>query len=89
MNSLPFSKENMEDNEVDGLQWLPINKCGSLQWAFDHDELIGKIIKKYSHLINKENYLSLSERGKIMRVIDILENDGDTDYALDILRSMV
>ena len=45
-----FSKDNMEENEVDGIQWLPLSECGKLQWAFDHDELIQKILAKYKRV---------------------------------------
>lgn len=41
-----FSKDEMEENEVDGIQWLPLDKVSTLRWAFDHDELISKIINK-------------------------------------------
>lgn len=83
--NLNFSLDNMEENEVSGLQWLPLDKCGTLQWAFDHDELIEKILAKYSHLIKGEN---VPAQGIISRVIDILENDGDTEYAIQLLKRL-
>ena len=79
-----FSKDNMEENEVDGIQWLPIEKCGTLKWAFDHDELIEKILKKYSHIINGEENV-VSPIFGIDKAISILSNDGDTEYAIKLL----
>lgn len=84
-STLNFSFDNMEENEVSGLQWLPLDKCGTLQWAFDHDELIEKVLAKYSHLIKGEN---VPAQGIISRVIDILENDGDTEYAIELLKRL-
>jgi 8-oxo-dGTP pyrophosphatase MutT (NUDIX family) len=86
--SLPFSKDNMEENEVDGLQWLPIEKCGTLRWAFDHDELIKKIIAKYSHKINGEQ-ISGTGTERIRKAIQVLRDGGDTDYAIEILQSLL
>lgn len=88
-SSLPFSTENMEDEEVSGLQWLPIDKCGTLRWAFDHDELINKILTKYSHLIKRNKEENLSDREKISKVIDLLQNGGDTEYAVEILKTLM
>ena len=85
MKNLPFSTENMEDQEVAGLQWLPIDKCNTLQWAFDHDELIEKILAKYSHIIKGEDAMV---QGIISKVISILENDGDTEYAIELLKKL-
>lgn len=89
MSSLPFSMENMEDNEVSGLQWLPIERCNTLQWAFDHDELIEKILSKYSYLIKQSEEENLPAREKILKVINLLQNDGDTEYAVKILETLV
>ena len=41
----------MEEGEVEGIQWLPIEKSDSLKWAFDHDELVKKILSRYSNTI--------------------------------------
>jgi len=85
-DNLKFSLDNMEENEVSGLQWLPLDKCGTLQWAFDHDELINRILTKYSHLIKGEN---VPVQSIISKVISILENDGDTEYAVELLKKLV
>lgn len=87
-SNLPFSFENMEDNEVEGAQWLPIEKKDSLMWAFDHDELLDKILKKYSHFVNDEK-MPEDETSKIRKAVEILENDGDTEYAIQILKSLL
>lgn len=35
-----FSKMNMEGNEVDDIQWIPISKLNDYNWAFNHKNLI-------------------------------------------------
>ena len=87
-SNLPFSYENMEEEEVAGTQWLPIEKRHSLMWAFDHDELLEKIIKKYSHVINSETYDG-DDKFKIEKVIDILKSEGDIEYAIQILKTLL
>lgn len=85
----PFSKKDMEENEVDGIQWLPIERSSGLQWAFDHDELVSKVLRKYSHLINGDESSNLDAKGKITRAIDILQNNGDTEHAIEILKTLL
>ena len=87
ISDYPFSKANMEEGEVEGIQWLPIEKCGSLEWAFDHDELIEKILRKYSHKINGEETFT-TPIAAIDKVINILSNDGDTEYAIKLLMNV-
>ena len=82
-----FSKDNMEEGEVDGIQWLPLDKANTLQWAFDHDELIQKILSKYSNKINGENNFS-NKREIINKAIEVLENNGDTDYVISLLKRL-
>ena len=86
--SLPFSFENMEDHEVEGAQWLPIEKRDSLMWAFDHDKLLEKILKRYSHLINQDK-LPESKEERIKKAIEILETEGDEEYAIQILKTLL
>jgi NADH pyrophosphatase NudC (nudix superfamily) len=80
-----FSKDNMEDGEVEGIQWLPLDKCDTLQWAFDHDELMDKIISKYSHMINNENIDSLDNNSIINKIRTAVENDMDKSYIIKLL----
>ena len=85
---LGFSKDNMEENEVDGIQWLPLEKAGTLKWAFGHDELIQKIVAKYAHKIKgQENFGS--NRAKIKKAIEVLESNGDTEYVIELLKSII
>lgn len=82
-----FSKENMEENEVGGIQWLPIEDCDKLKWAFDHDELVKKILTKYSDKINGGK--SFSDKNSIIDyVINLLKTGGDTDYAISLLNKL-
>lgn len=85
----PFSKKDMEENEVDGIQWLPIGECSQVRWAFDHDELIQKILSKYSHLIDGDNSSEMNPHDKVMKAIEILKSGGDTEHAVKILETLV
>lgn len=84
-----FSKDNMEENEVDGIQWLPLNKSNTIQWAFDHDELISKIIQKYGHLINNENINDYDKTTIIHKAIKAVENDVDKSYIISLLKKLL
>ena len=79
-----FSKDNMEEGEVEGIQWLPLEKCDTLQWAFDHDELMDKVIAKYSHLINCENIDDLDKSDIIDKAIEAVENGKDKEYIIQL-----
>ena len=87
-NQYEFSKDNMEENEVDGIQWVPLEKCDTIQWAFDHDELIKKIISKHRHLIQNENINLLDKSELINRAIQAVEQDMDKTYILQILNKL-
>ena len=87
--NLPFSFENMEAGEVAGAQWLPLEKKDSLMWAFDHDELLDKVLATYGHIIYGDDDNPQETRGKVMKVINILSSGGDTEYAIEILKSIL
>ena len=80
-----FSKDNMEENEVDGIQWLPIEKCETLKWAFNHDELINAILSKYENKIHGEGNFG-TKRELLNKAIEVLEKGGDPDYAISLLK---
>jgi hypothetical protein len=48
-----FSKKNNEKNEVDEIEWLPVSQISSRTWAFDHDKIIAKILRKIKRLHKK------------------------------------
>lgn len=79
-----FSTDNMEENEVSGIQWVPLGKVTNIQWAFDHDELINKILQKYKNKVYGDVEYS-DYKSIIDKVKEILSNGGDTEYALELL----
>lgn len=83
-----FSKDNMEEGEVEGIQWLPLDKCDTLQWAFDHDELIEKVISKYGHLIHNEDINSYDKKSIINKAIEAVQKDMDKEYILTLLSKL-
>lgn len=82
-----FSKDNMEEGEVEGIQWLPIEEVGNIRWAFDHDELVEKVLTTYANRISGGQEFK-NDREKISKVIEILERGGDTEYAISLLKSI-
>ena len=45
-----FSFEHMEKNEVENIQWIPLNSLNKYAWAFGHDKLINYIFNKYINI---------------------------------------
>ena len=41
-----LSLDNCETNEVEKVMWIPVDDVGNYVWAFNHNELIGKMIEK-------------------------------------------
>ena len=82
-----FSKDNMEEGEVDGIQWLPIENVGDIKWAFDHDELVKKILDTYTNRIYETKPFK-NKREMLNKAIEILEKDGDKEYAIKLLKQL-
>lgn len=40
-----FSKEFMEEGEVEDITWIPLSRIKEYDWAFEHDVLIDKFFK--------------------------------------------
>ena len=43
----PFSKKNNEEKEVGAIKWIPIHEIDNYRWAFNHNEIIKKYVKRY------------------------------------------
>lgn len=85
----PFSTKDMEENEVAGIQWVPLQECGKKMWAFDHDELIQKVLAKYAHKLNGNIEGRFNSGADVIdKVISILKSGGDTDYAIELLKRL-
>ena len=46
-----LSIENCEKDEVEKAMWIPIDEVGDYVWAFNHNKLINKMVKKISNNI--------------------------------------
>ena len=46
-DSQQLSTEHMEENEVEGIQWIPVKDVDKYMWAFNHDEIIKKHFDYY------------------------------------------
>lgn len=82
---LGFSKDDMEENEVDGIQWLPIEKANTLKWAFDHDLVLQKALSKLGYRMkNGGNYSAYS---CIEQAIDMLDNGSSPEEIKQVLQN--
>lgn len=77
-----FSKENMETNEVDGIQWVSLSETKEFMWAFDHDELLEKILVKLNPQMNNEYDI----KDLISQALATLQKNGDTEQVINILK---
>lgn len=85
-SDFPFSKDNMEENEVDGIQWIPLERCNEFMWAFGHGELIQKALVKFSNKINGGDEGFGDVYQMLDRAINGLENGEDTEYIISLLK---
>ena len=75
----------MEENEVDGIQWLPIEKANTLKWAFDHDLVLQKALSKLGYRMkNGGNYSAYS---CIEQAIDMLDNGSGPEEIKRVLQN--
>lgn len=89
VSDYPFNKDNMEEGEVDGIQWVELKYVKNVKWAFDHDELLEKIINRLGYdmsdggeeestqdaTIYIERAINMIDRGEpVEKIKDMLEN---------------
>lgn len=48
----PFSTAEMEENEVSGIQWIPLEDIGKYKWAFWHNRLLVPAIKRLDAMLD-------------------------------------
>lgn len=87
VSDFSFSKDNIEEGEVEGIQWLPIENVGDIKWAFDHDELVKKVLSMYTNKISGGQHFK-NKREMLNKVIEVLENGGDTEYVISLLKQI-
>lgn len=80
-----FSKDNMEEGEVGGIKWVPVEDADNVKWAFDHDILIQKILAKYGEKMYGDNTNYSNVPQMLDKAIGLLENDADKEYVISFL----
>lgn len=85
MDKYKFSKENMEENEVGGIKWVPLSEADNVQWAFDHDELIKKIASKFGGRMFGDNTNYENAGQMIDKAIELVRNGSDEEYIISFL----
>lgn len=86
-SDFPFSKDNMEENEVGGIQWIPVEKAKGFQWAFDHDNIIDSTLSKLSYHMNKGGDVSYNAYSCIDQAIDMLKQGSSPIEIIKVLEN--
>lgn len=83
-----FSKDNMEEGEVGGIKWVPVSEVNDVQWAFDHDGVINRILKKYSGKMygDGENYTDVIQM--LDKAISLVKSGSDDEYVISFLEKI-
>ena len=83
-----FSKENMDEGEVGGIKWVPVSDADSVQWAFDHDVLIQKLIQKFGGRMYGDNTKYSNASQMIDKAISMVQNGEDEEYIISFLNKI-
>lgn len=80
----PFSKDNMEANEVGGIKWVPVEQINSVQWAFGHNRILQEFLDKFKHVMGGE-YSEYGAYSCVSKAKDLLQNGGNQEEILSLL----
>jgi len=85
-NDYPFSKDNMEQNEVGGIKWVPIEQINTIQWAFGHNRILQDFLNSFKHIMGSQNS-EYSAYSCISYAIQLLQNGGNKDEIISTLNN--
>lgn len=85
MEQYPFSKANMEEGEVGGIKWVPIEDTDSVKWAFWHNRMLKDLISK----LNLDSDGSMKDQSKdaIRKALQLIQNGANKDEIINVLQS--
>ena len=83
-----FSKDNMEEGEVGGIKWVPLSDADSVKWAFDHDQIIEKIVRRYADKMYGDDNQYQNAAQMLDKLSSLVRNEADTDYILNFIEKI-
>lgn len=83
-----FSKDNMEEGEVGGIKWVPLSDADSVKWAFDHDQIIEKIVRRYADKMYGDDNQYQNAAQMLDKLSSLVRNEADTDYILSFIEKI-
>ena len=83
-----FSKDNMEENEVGGIKWVPLSDADSVQWAFDHDKIIKDIIRKFGNKMYGDNTQYKDSAEMLNKLTELVRNDVDKETIISFIEKI-
>lgn len=83
-NAYGFSKDNMEENEVGGINWISVSDIDNYRWAFGHGNIAKKIVNKFKNII-EGGHDSYDAYSYVSQAIDMLKNGGNIPQVIDLL----
>lgn len=88
VDDYPFSKDNMEKDEVGGIRWVPVEDAVNVKWAFDHDGIIERILAKYANKMSPNSTTYSNVGGMVDKAIELVRSGGDEEYLLLLLQKI-
>jgi len=76
----------MEQGEVGGIKWVPIEQINTVKWAFGHNKVLADFISNFKHIMGGK-YEDYSAYSCISHAIDLLQNGGNKDEIISILNN--
>lgn len=83
-----FSKDNMEEGEVGGIKWVPIDQADDVMWAFDHDELIHQILERFGGKLYGDNGNYANPQQMLDKLINLVRSRADEDYIISFIEKI-
>lgn len=74
----------MEENEVSGIQWIPIEDIKNYKWVFWHDRLLNTALNKLEYVMKSKNGAH-SPYSYISHAIEMLRGGADSNEVAIVL----
>lgn len=78
----------MEEGEVGGIKWVPIDQADDVMWAFDHDELIHQILERFGGKLYGDNGNYANPQQMLDKLISLVKSRADEDYIISFIEKI-
>lgn len=79
-----FSTSEMEENEVSGIKWVPVDDIDSVKWAFDHDEIVKVAATKMGYTMS--NGGNMGDMRSIVSAISSMDEDSMAEFIQELMQ---